>query len=190
MLPLKDSFVELQGTVLNASMYFDAWWELKNAANPAHAQYQKTIRRYFLFFNAAADAQLIAIVILLYQCFETRKDTQNFGALLARLEKEDTNAQALVSSIRGTMKELQPVWRKIAKMRSTVMAHLSHAATSEDLMAAADITPDEIAALISGSKKLIAPLDNYFGILGTPALNPNVKAHVKKLMKDLEKRKN
>jgi hypothetical protein len=75
ILSLKESFLELQGTVLNASLYFDAWWELKNAANPAHDAYQKSIDRYPLFFIAAADAQLLAVFVLLYQVYEMKQGT-------------------------------------------------------------------------------------------------------------------
>ena len=187
MLSVKDSFLELQGTVLNASMCFDAWWELKNAGNPAHATYQRVIKPYCLYFNAAADAQLLAVIVLLYQAFETRTDTQNFGALISRIEIEDPAAKQLVSDLRIEAAELKPAWTKIARARSTVMAHLSHKGSSEELMALADLTPNVIDSFIKAARKLLDRLTRHFGMLGSALLHPNVKAHTKKLMHALER---
>lgn len=168
-------------------MYFDVWWELQNAENPKHSQYFETAAKYRLFFEATTGAQLVAILVLLYQAFENRKDTQNFRTLISRLDKEEPGAQELVARLRDDMDQLMPVWQKVARARSNAIAHLSHTASSEDLMAAADLSPNEIGKLIAASKKLLAALSEYFGILGTAMLNPNAAAHARQLMDDLAK---
>lgn len=187
ILSLKESFLELQGTVLNASLYFDAWWELKNAANPAHDAYQKSIDRYPLFFIAAADAQLLAVFVLLYQVYETRDDTQNLPALLRRLVSENPSSLELAAQLRASIEALHPTWQKVAKARCTVMAHLAQSAGSEGLMASVDITPNEIGEILSESRKLLEPLPKFFGVFGSKVLHPDVKADVRKLMKDWAK---
>ena len=186
MLSVRDSFLELQGTVQNASMYFDAWWELSDAGNPAHGRYRDAMSPYHLYFTAAADAQLLATIVLLYQFLEVRKDTQNFGALLSRVEEEEGfNALQLVMSLRTEADDLHLVWKKIARIRSTVMAHLSHTGNSADLMARADLTPNEIGSFIQKAQALMKRLSEHYGILGEALLHPNVKAHTRKLMRDL-----
>jgi hypothetical protein len=187
MLLLRDAYLELAGTVVNASTCCDIWWELQNAENPRHERYRSIVERYDLFFEANAGAQLVAMVVLLYQAYETRSDTQNFHHFVERLNREEPAAGPLVASLRQQIGELKPIWGKVARARSTAIAHLSNGASSDILMQRAELTPNEIRALIVASTKMLKEIAAYFGILGTALLEMNAVPDTRRLMQDLDR---
>ena len=181
-LPLKDAFLELAGTIVNASTCYDVWWEIQNVEN--QDKYSEIVKRYFTFFEANAGAQLVTMIVLLYQAYETRTDTQNIHSLLKRME-EESNASDLVDQNRRDIAVIMPIWKKVARARSTVIAHLSQRNTSVELMQAAELTPNEIRDLIRTSKSLLRTFAGHYGILGAAVLNMSAVGHTRQLMQAL-----
>ena len=180
-LSLKDTFLELAGTIVNASICYDVWWELQSAEN--QDKYGELVHRYFAFFEANSGAQLVTIIVLLYQAYETRSDTQNFHSLLKRVE-EESDAGDFAEQVRREIDAMEPIWKKIARARSTVIAHLSHRGTSAQLMQGANLAPNEIRDLIRASKLILRNIANHLGIDGS-GLDMSAVGDTRQLMHDL-----
>lgn len=185
MLPLKDAFIELATTVINASLCYDVWWELQNVDN--RVEYESVVNEYFAFFEANSTAQLVTMIVLMYQVYENRKDTQNFWVFLERLRKERSDAENIASELQATIEGLMPVWKKIARARSSVIAHLSNKAAASTLMEEADLSPDAIGDFIVESKSLLKRVAGYFGIMGWAVLDMQAVGHTRELMRALIK---
>lgn len=186
MLPLEDAFLELAGTIINASICCDVWWELQNLENPSHESYRVVVDRYELFFEANAGAQLVAMVVLLYQAYEKRSDTQNFYHIIERLKKEDPTSVDVVVSVQKRIDDLMPIWKKVARARSSAIAHLSYRASSSVLMESAELTPNEIRDLLVKSKEILKVVAAHLQLLGTATLEMSAVPHTRELMKALE----
>lgn len=187
MLPLKDAYLELAGTVVNVSTTCAVWWELQNAENPNHERYRAVVERYSSFFDANAGAQLVAMIVLLYQAYETRQDTQNFHHIVQRLSNEDSNAKELAASLQVKIKDMKPLWSKVARARSSVIAHLSNQASSDTLMQGANLSPNEIRELVKESKKMLKEIAGHLGILDTAVIDMNPVPDTQQLMRDLDR---
>lgn len=182
MLPLREAFLELAGTIRNASLCYDVWWELQNAEN--QDKYCEIVEKHFAFFEANAGAQLVAMIVLLYQAYEKREDTQNFHNLVTLLESE-AEAKILAKQLRREIYDVTPIWKKVARARSTVIAHLSHQKTSAQLMQDADLSPNEIRDLICASKSMLGRIGSAFGVLGTAGLEMSAIGDTRRLMQAL-----
>lgn len=179
MLPVKEGFLELARTIVNASLCYDVWWTLQNAEN--QHRYGEIVDKYSAFFDANAGAQLVAMIVLLYQAYETRPDTQNFHSLLKRKESE-SNAKKFAVQVRCEIKGVMPIWKKIARARSTVMAHLSQKNPSAQLMKDANLTSNEIRDLIRTSKSILTRIAAQLEILDTAVLDMSAVRHTRQWM--------
>lgn len=182
MLPVKEAFLELAGTIVNASLCYDVWWELQNTEN--QQRYGEIVDNYFAFFDANSGAQLVAMIVLLYQAYETRQDTQNFHSLLKRMESE-SNAKRFAEQVRCEIDGVKPIWKKIARARSTVMAHISQKNSSAQLMKDTNLTPNEIRDLIRTSKSILTRIAGQLEILDTAVFDMSAVEHTRQLMQAL-----
>ena len=127
--------------------------------NDIVAAYNRNAR----FFGTVETALFNSIVVLLYSLFETRDDTVNLNKLIGSVEiikgAEHTKAY------RNRMSDLKPFFKKVAKLRSEAVGHLTNSRPLEDTHNRANLLHSDVQSLITGIKELFTTISNTeFGI--------------------------
>ena len=115
------------------------------------------------FFGTVETALFNSIVVLLYSLLETRKDTVNLKQLICSIEI--TKGAEHTKGYRKRMSDLEPFFKKVAKLRSEAVGHLTNSRPLEDTHNLANLLYSDVESLITGIKELFTSIsNNEFGI--------------------------
>ena len=179
----KEDVVELSGAVVNASLSYDVWWVLVNVENQEALDPVKA--KFRPFFIATEFAHFVAMINFLYQVHESKQNTRNLNTVLARLVKEGRLSSSSGLEVEAAIAECQPVWKKVAMIRSSTLAHQSNKAITKDLMAAAELAPVELEWLVGRTKSVVKQFAAAVEILGSAAIDYSATKTTKDLMNAL-----
>jgi AbiU2 len=160
---MTDQIKQVADRITFASMNYRIW-RIYTAPGD-QTRYLRVLRDYNSFFLTSLRAHFVATVITLCGLYETRRESIS----LTRLAW-DVSEPKLRSDLQPMLDKANTIWRKkITILRNDVYAHLSDI-DFEVKFAEANISPDEIEALIKLSKNLLNKL-SYANDRSTFAFN-------------------
>ena len=145
---------EIRHIISTASLNYDIWRTYKD--QEVRSSHIKEMNRYSLFFRTSIQAHFASLIIAIYTLYETRDDTFNIPSLLKSLETEVNFPKSTLNFLQGTYNnEAKPLWIKISILRNKVFGHRYKSQKPEASFQQANVTPNEIRALIDISKNII-----------------------------------
>jgi hypothetical protein len=160
---MADRLKQVADRITFASMNYRIWRIYTEPGD--RAKYLGVLQRYNSFFLTSIRAHFVATIITLYGLYETRRESISLTRLVP-----DFPDPILRSEIQPMLDRANIIWRKtITILRNDVYAHLSDT-DFEATFAEANISPDEIEALLKLSQDLLNKL-SYANDRSTRAFN-------------------
>jgi AbiU2 len=176
---MTDQIKQVADRITFASMSYRIW-RIYTAPGD-RTRYLGVLRDYNSFFLTSLRAHFVATVITLYGLYETRRESISLTRLV-----RDVSEPKLRSDLQSMLDKANTIWRKkITILRNDVYARLSDI-DFEAKFAEANISPDEIEALIKLSKDLLNKLP-YANDRSTLAFNLDPASDIYNLLDRLLK---
>ena len=145
---------ELQNALIFAGYNYEIWWLYKN--QESRKKLVEPLMLYYPnFIGTSFRAHFIAMIIISYRIFETRKDTINMHSLITLIEKEGIVCEDDIQRFRAETERIKQRWIKICILRNNLFGHKSNAHKADAIWKQAKITPDNFKSFIEDSKKLL-----------------------------------
>ena len=144
---------ELQHRVTVAWRNYEVWWIYKG--QHTRPKFIEAMNQYSLFFETSIHAHFVALLMALYQMYETRPDTFNIPSLLSELESNDKFDAATVAKLKMMHDAAKPVWVKVSILRNKAFGHRSMHTTTEKAFKEAGLTPNDLRSLIEQTRDLL-----------------------------------
>jgi hypothetical protein len=149
-----DKYIEeLRGTANAASLNYEIWRTYNSPET--RPEYVNTMNVYTLFFQTSIHAHFVALLVALYRLYETRLDTYNIPTLIKLLDKQSSIPAVKIAEIKSSHEITKPIWVKVCILRNNAFAHQSNSSEYSEIFKKADVTPDQLHALVVGTKKLL-----------------------------------
>ena len=152
---------EIYQSIITVSLNFDIWWCFREKEN--WDKYLSLFRRYPLYFRTSRQSHFRSTIIILYRLFENKSNTINFPHFLKAISGKNLLKDSDIQNIQNLIEEAKPTWKKIAKIRSGVSAHLSNKCDTDEIFQKAKINPNQIKDLIEQSKNIYNSLATHLG---------------------------
>lgn len=149
---------ELRHSVTVASLNYEIWWVFKS--QDSRPKYADTLNRYLLFFSTSIHAHFVALLVVLYRLYETRRGTYNIPQLL-RITKSHFKADD-VEQFEELYARAKPLWTKVSILRNKAFGHRSTSHTVEEAFVEAGVTPNELGQLVDLTKELLNRVSNAY----------------------------
>jgi hypothetical protein len=144
---------ELHHLVAVAALNYQLWWVYKN--KDTRGEYVDTMNEYGLFFQVAANAHFLGIIIPLYCLYEGQGNTVNFPHTLRQIRAEGRLHESIIRKFEKEVESVKEISKKINVLRSRAFGHRSKNYTIDELFKIASITPNQIKDIIESSKVLL-----------------------------------
>lgn len=173
--PLAERIRSARTNLTVAGAAYDVWWTYRSRAT--RPRFLPGMQHYSEFFRYDEEVHFRALVVGLHTLFDGRRDTANFRRLLADSRTAGRPLPATEARLAGA--ELAVA--KVATLRHNLFAHRNHGLTYDDVYRDADITPDELRALLDASRTILNEMGAAHGV-GDMNFNPFVTEHVTALL--------
>ena len=140
---------------------------------------------YAGFFITSINAHFVGLLIPLYRLFENKADTYNIPRLLADLRHGALLPTFAFVEIDNLNKQALPLWEKVKVLRNRAFGHRSRSHTTAALFKEADMSPDNLKALIDTSKKILNIISQAWQN-DTHEFNADASKDTIKLLNDLK----
>ncbi len=146
---------ELQQAIIAAELNYDIWWVYKD--QESRKKFIDNMNEYVEFFATSIHAHFVAMLIALYRCYETRRDTININKLTKLLKKLLPNSPLEIDKINEIYDKIKvdPIWKKVSKLRNNLFGHRSSNFNLSEIFNEVAITPNELKSLINNTKEIL-----------------------------------
>jgi HEPN superfamily AbiU2-like protein len=144
---------ELQHRVIVAWRNYEVWWIYKG--KHTRPKFIEAMNQYSLFFETSIHAHFVALLMALYQMYETRSDTFNISSLLRLLKSNETFDVATLAKLETMHDAAKPVWVKVNILRNNAFGHRSVHYTTEQAFKEAGLTANDLRSLIEHTRDLL-----------------------------------
>lgn len=151
-----DYVESLKDTLFAAAINWNIYWVYKE--QDSRAKHRDVFDRYGPFFALSLHAHFVASIIATYRALENSSTTINLRMLLNAIRDAQMLSDNELQPFRERLSRFLPVWEGVAIIRSNVFAHENRDRNSEFFFERADVTYDQIAALIKDMQSFLSSL--------------------------------
>jgi AbiU2 len=144
---------ELQHRVTVAWLNYEVWWVYQG--EHTHPKFVEAMNQYSLFFQTSIHAHFVALLMALYQMYETRPDTFSIPSLLSQLESNEKFDAATLAKLKMMHAAAKPIWVKVNILRNNAFGHRSVHYTTEQAFKKAGLTANDLGSLIEQTRDLL-----------------------------------
>jgi hypothetical protein len=145
--------------VIELSRSYTIWWALVNKEN--YDRYKNVIDSHEDYFATIIQSLFQGFSVITYQLFERRKNTTSLPILLEELSATDS---ALARSLQDEIKQMEPLLGKAFSIRCKIYAHRNKSLAPEAVFNDAKLSPNDMEAIVSLSKKIILSIGEVAGV--------------------------
>lgn len=145
---LPDILDELRET----QQFFSVWRAFTNPENLA--AFETTVDRYPLFFDSVVRANFSGVIVALYRIYDGDSRSKSLRQLYADSKSLDIFEPKIAQKAADLELGIQNTWKKVCILRSNVFGHRSAKLSPELAFEKADLTPDDLAAMIKSGQQL------------------------------------
>jgi hypothetical protein len=145
---------------VRARIFYGIWW-LYEGSNTRTMHFD-TMNQYPDFFRFDAHAHFFALVMYVAALYETRRDTVNLAAIVAR--SQHVIAHCTYESAKAMLEATEAVSCKVRVLRNKLFAHRSASLSYADAFRMAELTPDQLRDLISDGLHIANTLLTALGL--------------------------
>lgn len=177
---------ELQADVEFIESALGVWQEIETAKSDADAY--AALSDYCSFFAVAAQTSLFAVIVGLWRLHESnRTDVLSIPVLYSEAASEPHASVMQAPCYPAYLAALAPILEKVGAVRHKVSAHRDGATGEGMVFAAAELTPNEIASLVSASRDATNELSSW-SHQTVDSSSDHAAADTRNLIRDLSER--
>jgi len=177
---------EIRHAATVAWLNYEIWWVYRSA--DTRPEYVDTMNKYPLFFQTSLHAHFVALLVVLYRLYETRKDTYNIPGFLKLLADRRAVDSAVLVKLQEAYDRARPLWQKVSILRNKAFGHRSSAHSVADVFAEAGVTPNQLRELVEMTRELLnAATQAAAGV--THAFNLSSRGDTLRVLQHLKERR-
>lgn len=163
-LPLASRFRSAVITLTVAKAAYDVWWTYIGEGT----RDLEAMNEFPTFFRYDEEANFRAMIVSIYTLYDEHPGTLTVKSLIKSLPSD------VAKPIERKYVPLKQTAKKVGILRHNWIAHRNAAKSNKSIFAEAGLRPDDIGALIEGTRELLGLIAPHMGA-SDPTLSPFVR---------------